>query len=126
MPTRAFVGLIATVGLALSASAQTAGSPPAAEPSAPKPGDSAEPKQPAVPPAQTPSAKTAQAEKKELTFEEEVQREMKTCMESWDRGTSMSKSQWRQVCERTLRHRLQVKRGAAGGAPMKDKAKPQR
>jgi hypothetical protein len=119
--------ILVTLGFGFSALAQSTGSP-AANPAAPKAGDVASPKQPAAPPAQAPaSPQTAQVEKKkELTLEEEFEQEMKTCMESWDRGTSMSKSQWRQVCQRTVRSRLPFKRGSAGGAPMKEKAKPQR
>jgi hypothetical protein len=31
------------------------------------------------------------------------EREFKDCMETWDKGTHMTKQEWRRTCERTIR-----------------------
>ena len=31
------------------------------------------------------------------------QRDFKDCMETWDKGTHMTKKEWRRTCERTVR-----------------------
>lgn len=113
---RTMIALIAVPALALSALAETTGSP-AAVPPAPKASSPA--KEGTVSPAQG-SASDAQAkgeEKKKLSAKEEFAQEMKRCQDAWDAGTNMTKSQWRQVCHRTLSYRLPYKSNAAKARP---------
>ncbi len=69
---------------------QTPSSPPQAATPSPPPG----PGQPAV------TAKT-----RKLTAAEEYAKEMKSCMEAWDSFTRMTRVEWRQTCQRTLKMR---------------------
>jgi hypothetical protein len=49
-----------------------------------------------------PTTKVKDENKGDLSFTEEFNREMKKCMDTWDAGTHMTRSQWRRVCHRNL------------------------
>jgi hypothetical protein len=82
-------------------------------------GESKEPgqaTQPGQPPQQSPSQPgpstppTTQKvittpKQRKLTAAEEFAKEMKSCMDAWDSFTRMTKAEWRQTCNRTLRMR---------------------
>lgn len=51
---------------------------------------------------------------KQLSYAAEYEQEMKRCMDTWDAGTSMTRTKWREVCHRTLKERLPYKRGERG------------
>ena len=106
---RSVFALVLLPALVASASAQTSKQ---AETSAP-------PKvQDAAASTKSVEAKVKEPSKpKELTYAEEYNREMKSCMDAWDAGTNMTKAKWREICQRTLKERLPYRRASRGGAP---------
>ena len=75
--------------------------------SSPAPSQTAAPSQPVLKSAKeigsTPSTATNSTEAAASGDMTKKQRDFKDCMESWDKGTHMTKKEWRRTCERRMR-----------------------
>jgi hypothetical protein len=104
------ITILPTLALSALATTDSDAIPPIQRPSEPKGGDTGSPGATPVP---TPPPSPVKSEKK-LSPSELYAKEFKDCMDAWDAGTNMTKSNWRQVCHRNLKMRLPYKAKVRG------------